>query len=229
MIDQAIDAIPFLLDGLWITLLVSALVVVFSLIFGLALGVALTYGPWYATWPIRVFSDVIRGIPILVLIFFVYYGLPILLQMGFAYVGIPTAYANLDSFWAAIVALTMFSTAQVIEIARGALQSIHHGQMEAGKAIGLTFRQRLFSVVFPQALRRFLPPWINAVTDAVKGSALVSLVGVVDLMQSIQQVIGRTYEALPIYILGAIIYFIINYTLSSLSRALEARYAYIRE
>jgi ABC-type amino acid transport system permease subunit len=84
-------------------------------------------------------------------------------------------------------------------------------------------------VIFPQATRRFLPPWINAVTDAVKGSALVSLIGVVDLMLAIQKVIGRTYEPMPLYVVGAIIYFVINYTLSSLSRQMEARFAYIRE
>jgi ABC-type amino acid transport system permease subunit len=78
-------------------------------------------------------------------------------------------------------------------------------------------------------MRRFLPPWINGVTDAVKGSALVSLLGVNDLMNSIQQVIGRTYDPLPLYILGAAIYFLINYGLSSLSRSLELRFAYIRE
>lgn len=229
MIDQMIYAIPFLLDGFAITLIVSALVVAISLVLGVALGVALTFARPIYTWPIRVFSDVIRGIPILVLIFFCYYGLPLLLQEGFSRVGVNTGSIDFGSFWAAILALSLFSTAQVIEIARGALQSIHHGQMEAGKAIGLTFRQRLFSVIFPQAMRRFLPPWINAVTDAVKGSALVSLVGVVDLMFAMGQVIGRTYDPLPVYILGAIIYFLINYTLSSLSRALEARYAYIRE
>ena len=84
-------------------------------------------------------------------------------------------------------------------------------------------------MIFPQALRRFLPPWINSVTDAVKGSALVSLVGVVDLMLAIQQVIGRIYEPMPLYLLGAAIYFAINYSLSSLSRRLEQRFAYIRE
>ncbi len=130
---------------------------------------------------------------------------------------------------AAVVALSMFTTAQVIETTRGAIQSIHHGQMEAGKAIGLTFGQRLLYVIFPQALRRFLPPWINSVTDAVKGSALVSLVGVVDLMLAIQQVIGRVYEPMPLYLLGAAIYFAINYSLSSLSRRLEQHFAYIRE
>lgn len=209
-------SMPFLWRGLFVTIEVSVLVIIISLTGGLTLGVAVTYGPLPARIAIRLFSDVIRGIPILVLIFAVYYGLPV-------------AGLNLNNFVSAIIALALFSTAQIIEIARGALQSIHHGQTEAAKAIGLTFVQRLTNVIFPQALRRFLPPWINSVTDVVKGSALVSLVGVVDLMLSIQQVIGRTYEPMPLYVLGALIYFAINYTLSSLSRILEARYAYIRE
>ena len=207
---------PFLWRGLFVTIEVSGLVIVIAFIAGLLLGVIVTYGPLPARLAIRLFSDVIRGIPILVLIFAVYYGLPV--------TGL-----NLNNFVSAVIALALFSTAQIIEIARGALQSIHHGQTEAAKAIGLTFAQRLIHVIFPQALRRFLPPWINSVTDVVKGSALVSLVGVVDLMLSIQQVIGRTYEPMPLYVLGALIYFTINYTLSSLSRILEARYAYIRE
>jgi polar amino acid transport system permease protein len=123
----------------------------------------------------------------------------------------------------------MFKTAHVSEIARGAIQSIAKGQIDAGMAIGLTFHQRLVYVVMPQALRRFLPPWINSVTDAVKGSSLVSLVGIVDLMLASQQVIGRTYQPLPIYMLAAGMYFIINFSLSTLSRRLEARYAYVRE
>ncbi len=210
------SSMPFLWRGLFVTIEVSVLVISLSLVAGLLLGVVVTYGPLPARLVIRLFSDVIRGIPILVLIFTVYYGLPV--------TGL-----NLNNFVSAVIALALFSTAQIIEIARGALQSIHHGQTEAAKAIGLTFAQRLIYVIFPQALRRFLPPWINSVTDVVKGSALVSLVGVVDLMLAIQQVIGRTYVPMPLYVLGALIYFAINYTLSSLSRMLEARYAYIRE
>ena len=215
-LQAALQSLPFLFQGLWVTLQVSAIVVASSLVIGVLLGTALTYGPPGPALPIRIYSDVIRGIPILVLIFFVYYGLPAI-------------QINLDNLVAAVVALTVFKTAQVIEITRGAFQSIPHGQMEAGKAIGLVFRQRLIYVIVPQAARRFLPPWINSVVDAVKGSALVSLVGVVDLMLAIQQVIGRTYEPMPLYVLGALIYFAINYSLSLLARLLEARFAYIRE
>lgn len=212
----AIQSLPFLVQGLIVTLQVSFLVVAISLVIGVVMGTALVFGRWWLYWPVRLYSDFIRGIPILVLIFFVYYGLPVL--------GI-----NLNNFWAAVVALTAFKVAHVVEIFRGAVQSIHHGQMEAGKAIGLTFWQRLSWIILPQAVRRFLPPWINAVTDAVKGSALVSLIGVVDLMLAVQQVIGRTYEPMPLYVTGAVIYFLINFSLSTLSRRLELRFSYIRD
>jgi polar amino acid transport system permease protein len=214
--ELALQSLPFLTKGLAVTLQVSALVVTLSLVLGVLLGVALVYGPLPLRLLVRGYSDLVRGIPVLVLIFAVYYGLPALK-------------VNLTNLTAAVAALTAFTTAQVIETVRGAIQSIHHGQTEAGKAIGLSFGQRLVHVIFPQAVRRFLPPWINSVTDAVKGSALVSLVGVVDLMLAIQQVIGRVYEPMPLYVVGALIYFAINFSLSSLSRRLEARFSYVRE
>ncbi|WP_102959390.1 amino acid ABC transporter permease [Mangrovicella endophytica] len=216
MIGQILYALPFLWHGFLITLAVSGLVVVISLVVGVALGVGLVYGPLPLRLAVRIFSDTIRGIPILVLIFFVYYGLPA--------IGL-----QLDAFAAAVLALTLFKVAQVVEYVRGAIASIPAGQAEAAKAIGLTFAARLRYVIFPQATRRFLPPFVNGVTDAVKGSALVSLLGVTDLMHAINQVIGRTYDALPLYLLGAVIYFLVNYALSSLSRRLERRYAFIRE
>jgi polar amino acid transport system permease protein len=212
----ALQSLPYLWQGLFVTLGVSALVVFFSLIAGTVLGVTIVYGPRWLYWPIRYYSDCLRGIPLLVLIFFMYYGLPLLK-------------INLTNFASVVLALSAFKTAHIIEVVRGAIQSVPVGQTEAAKTIGLTFGQRLLYVIAPQAVRRFLPPWINAVVDAVKGSALVSLVGIVDLMLAIQQVIGRTYVPMPLYILGALMYFAINYSLSLASRRLEARFAYIRE
>ena len=216
MIAAMIYALPFLLKGFVTSLEVSAIVVATSLIIGAFMGLGVAFGPTPIRLICRLFSDFVRGIPILVLLFSVFYGLPI--------IGL-----NFSPFLAAIFALSVFKTAQVIENVRGSIGSISRGQMDAAKAIGLNFPARLLYVIAPQAMRRFLPPWINGVTDAVKGSALVSLLGVNDLMNSIQQVIGRTYDPLPLYILGAAIYFLINYGLSSLSRSLELRFAYIRE
>ncbi len=208
--------LPFLWSGLLMTLFVSAVVVVLSAIAGALFGVGLAYGPLWLRVPLRIYSDILRGMPLLVVIFSIYYLLPF-------------AGLNLQPLPAVLLALTLFKTAHVSEIARGAIQSIATGQIDAGKAVGLTFSQRLAYVVLPQAVRRFLPPWINSVTDAVKGSSLVSLVGIVDLMLAAQQVIGRTYQPLPVYLLAAAMYFVINYSLSALSRRLEARYAYVRE
>lgn len=216
MIAYIANTLPFLWEGLLVTLAVSGLVVAISLVTGILCGIGLVYGPLWVRLPIRVYSDILRGTPLLVLIFLIIYGLPI--------IGI-----DFGNYGSAVIALAAFKTAHVAEIARGAIQSIHYGQTDAGKAIGLTFPQRLRYVILPQAVRRFLPPWINAVADAVKGSALVSLAGIVDLTLAVQQVIGRTYDPLPMYLLGAFMYFAINYSLSLTSRRLEARFAYIRE
>jgi polar amino acid transport system permease protein len=216
MIAYIANTLPFLWEGLLVTLAVSGLVVAISLVTGILCGIGLVYGPLWVRLPIRIYSDILRGTPLLVLIFLIIYGLPIL--------GI-----DFGNYGSAVIALAAFKTAHVAEIARGAIQSIHYGQTDAGKAIGLTFPQRLRYVILPQAVRRFLPPWINAVADAVKGSALVSLAGIVDLTLAVQQVIGRTYDPLPMYLLGAFMYFVINYSLSLTSRRLEARFAYIRE
>lgn len=206
-----IQTLPFLVDGLLTTLLVSACVIVLSLIVGLPLGCVLAFGPLWARAPIRLYADFVRGVPILVLLYFVYYGLPAIK-------------VNLPSLLAAIVALTAFKSAQIIEITRGSFQSIPHGQTEAAKAIGLTMFDRFAHVLAPQAVRRFLPPFVNSVVDTVKGSSLVSLLGIVDLMLSLQQVIGRTHVALPLYLIGALMYFAINFPLSALSRRLEKRF-----
>jgi len=211
--EEAISSIPHLIEGLSVTIQVTLLVVFFATVIGVILGVFITYGSKYIKYIIRIFTDFVRGIPVLVLIFFAYYGFPA--------IGL-----NLDNFVAAVVALTIFKTSHVIENTRGAIESIHFGQMEAAKSIGLDFKRRLIFVIFPLAIRRFLPPWINSVADTAKGSALVSLIGVVDLMLAMQKVIGRTYEPMPVYIVGLIIYVLINYSLSATSRKLESKYRF---
>ena len=120
--ETILESIPFLIDGLLVTIQVTLLVVFFATIIGVILGVGLCYGPLPMRLIIRLFSDLIRGIPVLVLIFFVYYGFPA--------IGI-----DFESFTAAVVALTIFKVSHVIENTRGAIQSIHFGQMEAAKAI----------------------------------------------------------------------------------------------
>jgi polar amino acid transport system permease protein len=206
------NALPFLGMGLLTTLWISLAAVIGSLILGVPGGIMLVHGRLMVRLPFRIYADLMRGIPALVLIFGFYYGLP-------------AAGVQLPGVAAPVLALVFYKAAQVIEITRGAVASIAPGQIDAGRALGLTFGQTLRHVVLPQALARFLPPWLNAVVDTVKASALVSLVGVIDLMMAIQQVIGRTFRPMPLYLLGAAIYIAINMSLSLPSRVLERRLA----
>src|SRR4029450_9536963 len=128
--ELALYSLPFLWQGLLVTLAVSGLVVIFSLIAGVLLGMTASFGPRPLRWLVRIYCDIIRGIPVLVLIFTVYYGLSLLIGV------------DLNNFIAAVIALTVFSAAKVTETTRGAIQSIHFGQTEAGKAIGLGFWSR---------------------------------------------------------------------------------------
>jgi polar amino acid transport system permease protein len=204
---------PLILRGLLITLEVSILVVVLGTIIGIGGGLSLLYGALPLRWLARLYVDIIRGIPLLVLIFAVFYGLPIL--------GV-----QVSAMTAGVLALSVFCGAHVSEVIRGGIDSIPKGQTDAAKAIGLTFAQRLRYVIFPQAIRRILPLWVNTAVELVKASSLVSLVSVVDLMLAIQQIVGRTRETLLLYAVAALLYFMINYTISMIGLRLEKRFTY---
>ena len=195
---------------------VAAASLVFALIVGLVIAL-LRLSRWRVLrFPAIAYVEFFRGTPALVQLFVIYFGLP---DTGF----------QPSPLQAAIVGLGLNGAAYLSEIYRAGIESIHRGQMEAALSLGMTPAKAMAYIILPQAVRRFLPPWINSVTDVVKGSALVSLVGIVDLMLATQQVIGRVYEPMPLYIVCSIIYFAINYSLSSASRNLEARFVYIRE
>jgi len=204
---------PLILKGLAVTLGISALVLVIGTIIGICGGLALLYGKRVVRVLVRLYVDTLRGIPLLVLIFAIFYGLPVLR-------------IRVPAITAAVIALSIFAGAHVSEVVRGAVDSLPKGQMDAAKAIGLTFPQRIRKVIFPQAIRLILPPWVNTAAELVKATSLVSLVSVVDLMQSVQQIVGRTRETLLFYAVAAMIYFVINYTISSIGTRLEKRYMY---
>lgn len=212
MIELILVSLPLILRGLLVTVMVSVAVVLLGTLFGIGGGLSLLYGPRLLRWLVRIYVDVSRGIPHLVLIFAIFYGFPALgLQVS--------------AIVAGILALSLFCGAHMSEIIRGGVDSIPRGQTDAAKAIGLNFFPRLRHVIFPQALRRILPVWVNTAVEIVKSSSLVSLVSVVDLTMAIQQVVGRTREALLFYAVAAALYFAINFTLSSMGRRLERSFA----
>lgn len=201
--------------GISATLLASGLTIVVATILGVLLGSILAYGWLPFRLLARLYVDVLRGIPVLVLILFTYYGL--------ALFGI-----NVPAFTAGVIALSAFATAHVAETLRGAVQSVPAGQMEAGKAIGLRFTQRLRYVILPQALRRMLPPWVNIGLEVVKGTTLLSVIGVVELLLATQQIVARNYMIIDFYLFAGLLYLIINFSIAQLGALLERRLSYLK-
>lgn len=204
-----------LMEGLAITASASALVILIGLALGLTAGLLLSFGPRPVRWLVRGYIELVRGIPVLVLILFVFYGLSLL--------GI-----NIRAFWAGVIALSAFCTAHMAETVRGAVQSVPRAQMEAAKSIGLRFGQVLKLVIVPLAIRRVLPPSVNTAAEIVKGTTLLSIIGVVELQLATQQVIARTYMVLPFFGLALALYFSVTFLLSRLAAHFERRFAYLR-
>lgn len=211
---QAIlDNWPLLIDGLKVTIQLSIQVIILGTIIGLIGGICLLYGGRVLRGVFRAYVDIIRGLPLLVTIFLIFYGIPA--------VGIP-----MPPFTAAVLAMSFFAGGHMSEIIRGAIGSIPKGQSDAAMSIGLTFFPRLRHVIMPQSLRRIVPPWVNLCVELIKGTSLVALVSVTDLMLSAQQILERTAQPIPFYVLTALIYFVMCYSLANLAGRLEKRFSY---
>jgi polar amino acid transport system permease protein len=208
-------ALPQLLRGLGVTLEIGAIVVTIGSLAGFVIGLLLLYGGLVMRLAARVYVDTIRGLPVLVLIFAIYFALP-----AFA--------LRLSAFQAGITALSVFAAAHIAEIVRGGIDSIPRAQMDAAMAVGLTFWQRLRLVILPQAVRRMLPAWVNVAVEIVKGSALLSLLGIIELLLAMQNVVGVTFNPLPFYGLTAFLYFAVNFTISRIGGLMEKRFAYLK-
>ena len=195
------------------TVAVSFLAIALGTILGLFVGLALVYAWLPVRIAVRIYVDFIRGTPVLVLVLASFYTLSV--------IGI-----QLNAFQAGVLAITVFCSTHVGEMIRGALAAIHRGQTEAAMAIGLTFRQIFLFVLMPQALRQILPTWVNAATEMVKASTLLSIIGVTELLLATQQIISRNFLTLEFYFLAGFIYFTINYSIERLGRYVERKVAY---
>lgn len=200
-------------DGFLMTVAISTLAIFLGSVLGLFVGLALVYAWAPVRFLVRIYVDFIRGTPVFVLVLAAFY---ILSGIGI----------QLNAFQAGVLAITVFCSTHVAEMIRGALAAIHRGQVEAALAIGLTFRQTFVSVLMPQALRQILPTWVNASTEMVKASTLLSVIGVAELLLTTQQIISRNFLSLEFYFLAGFIYFLIDFSIERLGRFLERKLAY---
>jgi putative glutamine transport system permease protein len=201
-----------LLQGLWVTLEVALVSIVLSFIIGTLFGI-IRY------WKVPVLSQVtgllvetIRNLPLLLIIFFTYFALP--------EVGIKMSKMN-----AAIVALVIFESAMLAEIVRSGLNSIDRGQIEAARSSGLSAVQTMRFIILPQGLRRMVPPIVSQFISLLKDTSLAVVIALPELMNHAQIINGRNVNyVIPTFIMIALMYFVVNYALSILSRKLENKY-----
>lgn len=191
---------------------ISLLAILAGSVLGVFVGMALVYGGAPLRLVVRAYTDIIRGTPVIVLVLASYY--------VSSAVGV-----NLGPFAAGVLALAIFCSSHVGEIVRGALQAIPKGQTEAAKAIGLTFTQTFTSVLWPQAMRQFLPAWVNTAAEMVKASTLLSVIGVAELLLRTQEIISRNFLSLQFYFLAGALYFIVNYGIERFGKYVERKTA----
>lgn len=211
-LDQLWLARYVILKGLGVTVSISLMSIIAGSLFGVLVGLSLVYGNRALRLVVRAYTDVIRGTPVLVLVLASYYVL--------STVGI-----ELGPFQAGVLALAIFCSSHVGEIVRGGLQAIPRGQTEAAKAIGLTFGQTFAYVLWPQALRQFLPAWVNTAAEMVKASTLLSVIGVAELLLRTQEIISRNFMSLQFYFFAGLLYFVINYGIERFGKYVERKTA----
>ncbi len=214
------NSMPAIILGLENTLLASVYAIGIGTLLGIPLGLLLTYGNKFIKAPFRLLVDIIRGIPALVTVFIMYYFLDYIMRASFS--------INISAFTSGVVALALPCCAQTAELTRGALQSIPKGQTEAGKALGMRFTKIFIRILLPQTVLAILPPWVNTATEMVKGTTLLSMVGVVELLLSVRQLVAVNLHALQYYLVAGLIYFAINTLIEFGGKRLEAKLNYNR-
>lgn len=203
-------ALPLLGTGLVTTLKICSLAMLLGLVLGVALGLVSLSRVAALRWAVRAYVDFIRGTPLLIQIFLVYFALPV--------VGL-----NLPEFWAGVLALGLNAAGFIAEIVRAGVGSVEKGQAEAARAIGMRHSQILLHILLPQSLRSVIPPATNELITLVKGSALLSVISVYELTRAGQAIIAVHFAPFEIFLLIALYYYLTISLLAWLSRWVERR------
>ena len=204
-------ALPSLLLGAGVTIEITAVSVFIGFCIGLFVGIARICKVKVLRILAAIYADCIRGTPLLVQIFLIYFALPILTEH------------RVEPFVAAVAACGINSGAYVSEIFRAGIQAIDVGQMEAGRSLGLSWWQTMYYVILPQAVRNILPPLGNEFIAMLKDSSLVSVIGFEELTRRGQLIIAQTYGSFEIWSTVAILYLIMTLAISRMVAMLEKK------
>ena len=204
-------AYPRLLEGLGITLVLTVIPMVLGTLFGVGLALGKIYGNRILSAFITVFIEIIRGTPLLVQLFILYFSLP---PYGI----------RLSALTAALIGFTINSGAYQAEYLRGSIQSVSSGQLKAALSIGMSRWQGIFYIILPQALRRVIPSWTNEFIYLLKYTSLAYIIGAQELMGQARFVASRNFEFFKVYLIAAVIYLLLVLVLTAVFNRLERRY-----
>jgi polar amino acid transport system permease protein len=211
-LETLIESLPSLFDGLTVTLLLTAFGIILVTILGIVLATGRSYAARPLAYLILIYEKVLRGIPLLVLFFLIYFGLP---QIGI----------NFDAFTAAVLGLGLRSSAYQAQIYRGAINSIPEGQIHAAFSLGMNKLKAIRHVIIPQMLRLSIPGWSNEFTILLKDTSLAFGIGVIELMRQGRYIQVRDPDlVLIVFLLIAIIYFVLVFTANKTLRYIEKKY-----
>ena len=199
------------------TLLLTLLSLFFAMIIGMIFGLMNVGHNRVFNFIGTVYVDAVRGVPLIVLAYFIYFGVPAAIQ------GIGFATFRLTALQAGTIALSMNCGAYMAEIIRAGIQSVDRGQMEAGRSLGLTYGSSMALIVVPQAIRTMIPSIINQYIITLKDTSILSVIGFSELTNVGKTIMGNTFKALQTWIIIGIMYMVVIVTLSKLSKKLERR------
>ena len=205
------ESMPLLLKGLTLTLELSGISLVFAMVIGIMASLmGMSKNP-VLSFINSAFVAVIRGTPLLVQGFFIYFGITGLLNI------------RISAFMAGVIALSLNAGGYLSEIFRGGIQAVDPGQTEAARSLGLSARQTTWRIVIPQAVRICIPSVVNQWCITIKDTSIISVIGLAELTKMGQTIIARTYRSFEVWIIVGIMYFAVIYLLTILARVVEKK------
>ena len=193
------------------TLRLAIPAIVLGFLLGIAVGLSRLAAPWWIRVPATVYVEFFRGVPLVMVIFWMWFIIPQLLQIP------------LPEYGVALAAFVIFEAAYFGEIVRAGVQSVSGGQVEAARALGLTGAQGMAYIILPQALRNMVPALVTQMIVLFKDTSLASIIGYVDLTKAAQIVNNREIKPFELYLFIAVVYWICTYSMSRLARRMERR------
>lgn len=203
-----------LLSGLWTTIWISVVSIVIAMILGITLGLLRTSDNRLLEGLAQIYIDIMRGVPMIVMAFFVYFGIPQITGLQFSAV------------IAGIITLSLNAAAYIAEIVRGGIQAVNTGQSEASRSLGLSRSQTMRHIILPQAFKIMIPSFINQFVITMKDTSILSVIGLVELTQTGRIIIARTYQSGAMWLIVGVMYILIITLLTRLSGNIEKKYIY---